>query len=80
MRAKRIRLGCLDCDTEEGDGITIRQAQVTGWTEIAESNLLPDERDSLVIWFTHSGLCPSCSHPPAEAPPDASFQQPSLFD
>jgi hypothetical protein len=61
-----IRLACLECDTQEGDGI--REIPAT-WKEVIEIQSLEaalaevpadDKQRSIMEWYTHLGLCPAC--------------------
>lgn len=53
-----LRIACLECDTMEGDGLTLEEAKEAGWTEIGEQR--SGEQRSVMIWWDHLGLCPDC--------------------
>lgn len=63
---KPIRLACLECDTQEGDGILEIPAT---WKEVIEIQSLEaalaevpadDKQRSVMEWYTHLGICPHC--------------------
>jgi hypothetical protein len=64
-----VRLGCIDCDCEDHDGITVEQlaaAVAAGWTGVEEVQSLRDSLDGNLsggraTWETHLGYCPWCS-------------------
>lgn len=61
-----IRLGCLQCNRDDHDGITVIP---TDWSDVEriqtydESIAEPDPDDplaSVLDWETHLGVCPDC--------------------
>ncbi len=67
-RSKRIRLGCLQCDRDDFDGV---DRLPSGWEDIGrvqsyESSMkqcgFSDKfGESCFDWYTHLGLCPDCA-------------------
>lgn len=57
-----IRLACLNCDTEEYDGISpavlAALERLGEWKDITEADVPED--DQMGCWWTHLGLCPDC--------------------
>ena len=63
---KRIRLACIECDTNAFDGIDkIPEA----WGSVSEFQSFEDslayvspydKTHSVLDWYTHLGLCPDC--------------------
>ena len=51
----RLRLACISCDREDGDGLA---AVPAGWREVAAIDL--DTRGPS-DWWTHLGYCPDCA-------------------
>lgn len=62
----RIRLACRECDTTECDGVseippTWRDVMEVQSLEESLAEVSVDEKQwSILEWYTHLGLCPSC--------------------
>jgi hypothetical protein len=63
MTHPTIRLACVDCDTEDGDGETLLRAEALGWTGIEAID--EADRADFGVWWDHLGYCPACAarHP-----------------
>ena len=61
MRGKKLRIECNECDTGDGDGLTLTEARKSGWTKIRK--IVSPPSDSPFDWATHHGVCPSCGQP-----------------
>jgi hypothetical protein len=49
-----IRLACEECDTKEGDGLTLATAVRRGWTHIQPVVGAQEQSE----WWDHLGFCP----------------------
>ena len=50
----RMRIACVDCDTDEADGVaTIPD----GWDDVITADTPIGE---IAVWWTHLGTCPAC--------------------
>jgi hypothetical protein len=61
-----IRLACLYCDTEEGDGV---ESIPLDWGDVEEVQSYADSLKEVTAgdssrspldWYTHLGVCPEC--------------------
>ena len=55
------RIACADCDTDDGDGITIKKAEANGWTGLMADMLKADGED-ILKWWDVLGYCYECVH------------------
>ena len=64
----KIRLACMFCDREDFDGV---DAVPADWFSVDEAQTYEasvrtidmnhsDNRESVLDWFTHLGVCPEC--------------------
>lgn len=58
---KPVRLACVDCDTDAGDGITLAEAKSQGWTEVYYVGRVRIKEDDDSRWWTHLGSCRECT-------------------
>ena len=67
---KRIRLACIECDTNACDGI---DKIPEGWGHVSEfqsyeeslAYVSPNDKTRSVLdWYTHLGVCPKCQAEP----------------
>lgn len=52
-----IRLACMICDRDDGDGTNLDAALRAGWVDIERVHSEPVTESD---WWTHLGWCPEC--------------------